>query len=401
MRPVALIVFIAWSGMVTADPVSPGDPRTGYENRSYNTATRKISELQGASASLLTLLASPPLGLPPLSLKRQPTQASITLGRKLFFDRRLSFNDTLSCAMCHIPEQGFGQYELATPVGIEGRTGKRNSPPLYNVGYRRHLFIDGREDTLEQQIWGPLLAHNEMGNPAIGIVLNRLRGIKEYTPAFWEAFQQDINLTSLGMALADYQRSLLSGDSPFDRWYYGGVESAVNNSVKRGFDLFIVSDCASCHQINGDYALFTDDDFHDVGIGYRSSMVSSGPQRVQLAPGVFVDTKAVPKPIFNDLGRYEATGLAEDRWKYQTPGLRNIAITRPYMHDGSISTLKEVIEFYNLGGEPHPGQDKRIRKLRLSEQQKLDMLAFLKALTGSNVEALARDARLAPIGERG
>jgi len=400
MRLVALIVFYAWPGLVCADPISPGDPREGYENITYSTTTRKITELHGTSAGLLTLLANPPLGLPPLILKRQPTEASITLGRKLFFDRRLSFNDTLSCAMCHIPEQGFGQYELTTPVGIEGRAGKRNSPPLYNVGYRKHLFIDGREDSLELQIWGPLLAHNEMGNPAIGIVLNRLRNIKEYAPAFREAFQQNINVISLGMALADYQRSLLSGNSPFDRWYYAGEDSAVSDSVKNGFDVFIVSDCASCHHINNDHALFTDNDFHDIGVGYRASVVEPGPLTVQLAPGVFVETEAVPKPPFNDLGRYEATGLSEDRWKYQTPGLRNIAITRPYMHDGSMATLEEVIDFYNDGGEPHAGQDQRIRKLHLSDQHKLDMLAFLEALTGSNVEALARDARLAPIGER-
>ncbi len=402
MRIVALTIFFAWTGLISADPITPGDPRSGYESTAYNTASRKITQPteSGRTTDLYLTLSNPPLGLPPLILDRQPTRASINLGRKLFFDRRLSFNDTLSCAMCHIPEQGFGQYELATPVGIEGRAGKRNSPPLYNVGYRKHLFTDGREDNLEQQIWGPLLAHNEMGNPSIAIVLNKLRAIEEYPPAFMEAFQQEININTLGMALADYQRALLSGNSPFDRWYYDGESSAVSDSVKRGFDIFIVSDCAACHQFSNNHALFTDNEFHDIGVGFRASMKNPGPLTMQLAPGVFVKTDALPQPQFNDLGRYEATGLSRDKWKYSTPGLRNISVTRPYMHDGSMATLEEVIDFYDKGGEAHAEQDQRIRKLHLSEQQKLDLLAFLESLTSSNIDVLARDARTTRIGER-
>ena len=212
-------------------------------------------------------------------------------------------------------------------------------------------------------------------------------------------------MLSLGMALADYQRGLLSADSPFDRWYFDGVKNALNESAQRGFDIFIVADCSSCHPFDQSFALFSDDNFYDIGIGYKASILDSSPAasapiQVQLAPGVFVTTESLPTRAFNDLGRYEATGRSQDRWKYLTPGLRNIAITEPYMHDGSMASLEEVIQFYDDGGFPHAGQDKRIRPLHLTIQQKLDLLAFLESLTGSNVRALARDARLAPIGER-
>jgi cytochrome c peroxidase len=382
------------------DSVPVGDPRIGYEARSYETQSRRITTQHGESANLLNLIRQPPVGLPKLSLDRLPTEASIALGRKLFFDRRLSFNATLSCAMCHIPEQGFGQYELITPVGIEGREVKRNSPALYNVAYRKHLFFDGREETLEQQIWGPLLAHNEMGNPAVGTVLSRLRGIEEYQRLFHQVFDEEITMQTLGMALADYQRGLLSGNSPFDQWVYGGNTHAVDDAVKRGFSVFILGECAACHQIDQTFSHFSDGNFHDTGIGYKASIARSGPVRVQLAPGVFVNTPSLQRSGFNDLGRYEATGKSADRWKYQTPSLRNIGVTQPYMHDGSLASLEEVIDFYDAGGVPHEGQDKRIRVLHLTPQQKADLLAFLYALTGDNIASLALDARLAPIGER-
>ena len=234
--------------------VGRGDERGGYENIEYVTDSRRIGALGGKSARLHSLAANPPVGLPPLAAEQPVTAAGIELGRRLFFDRRLSFNDTLSCAMCHVPEQGFTQNELATPVGIEGRSVKRNAPALYNVAYREALFFDGREENLEQQIWSPLLAANEMGNPSVGTVLRRLRATGEYAAAFQSLYGEGITMGTLGRALADYQRAMQTG------------------------------------------------------------------RRIQLAPGVFVernDDTALPKR--SDLGRYEATGQAQDRWKFRTP----------------------------------------------------------------------------------
>ena len=182
----------------------------------YIAPSRAIEPTGGHTVQLLSLISSPPLGLPAMRLAADnlPTEAKIALGRKLFFDRRLSFNGTLSCAMCHIPEQGFAQNELATPVGIEGRSVKRNAPGLYNVAYRTVLFHDGRERTLESQIWSPLLAVNEMGNPSIGTVLEKLSALEGYQSEFVRVFGEGINVVTLGRALASYQRALLSADSP-------------------------------------------------------------------------------------------------------------------------------------------------------------------------------------------
>ncbi|MCZ6644266.1 MAG: c-type cytochrome [Gammaproteobacteria bacterium] len=403
----AALLYVVQASSVLAQEASThqrigqGDSRIDYESVGYRTDSKSLASLEGEASNLITLLESPPLGLPETVGVQHLTPAIVSLGRRLFFDRRLSFNGTLSCAMCHIPEQGFSQYELSTPVGIEGRFVKRNAPALYNVVYRRTLFHDGREDSLVRQIWGPLLARNEMGNPSMGSVLNRLKKTGEYTVDFAQAFDAGINVLTLGQAIAGYQQVLLSADSPFDRWYYGGDSGAVGTTVKRGFTLFMNNDCVSCHQIDDDGALFADGDFHDTGIGYFDSVVRQRePHRLQIAPGVIIDVETdVMPPRPSDLGRYEATGLSEDRWKYSTPSLRNVAITAPYMHNGSFGSLALVIEFYAKGGEPHEGQDERIRPRGLSEQDKADLVAFLEALTGSNVDALAADARTAPIGD--
>ncbi len=351
--------------------IGQGDPRVGYDSSDYTTDSRQITELSGRAADLVALVDRPPLGLPPLALPRPITADSVSLGRRLFFDRRLSFNGTLSCAMCHIPEQGFTQHELTTPAGIEGRVVKRNASALYNVAYRKILFFDGREDTLEQQVWSPLLAVNEMGNPSIGVVLRRLNETTDYEATFIDVFGTGINVLTLGMALADYQRGLISADSPFDRWYFSGMSDAVGDSAKRGFELFVDKDCSACHQLENGFAHFTDDDFHDTGLGFDVAM--KGPQqttRMQIAPGVIIDIEsdALP-PNPNDLGRYEITGKPEDRWKFRTPSLRNVAITAPYMHDGSLARLRDVLNFYNAGGVPHDEQDERVRPLGLTEQQ--------------------------------
>jgi cytochrome c peroxidase len=352
---------------------------------------------------LLENVATPPTGLPtmPVPARNPPTEAKIALGRKLFFDRRLSFNRTLSCAMCHVPEQGFTQYELKTPVGIEGRFVKRNSPSLLNVAYRTVLFHDGREATLEDQVWQPLLKSNEMANPSIGFVLQTISEAGDYDGLFEAAFEQGPTAETVGMALASYQRGLVAGDSPFDRWYFQGDSGAVPAAARRGWLLFREAGCISCHTVAGDYAHFTDDDFYDTGIGYARSMgTGRQPVPVRLAPGVEVTpTVEFARPEANDLGRYEATGNSADRWLFRVPGLRNVAITAPYMHDGSFPTLESVVAYYNSGGLVHEGQDPRIRPLELNAQQQADLVAFLQSLTSSNIATLVRDARSEAIGD--
>jgi cytochrome c peroxidase len=369
----------------------------------YPPLSRVVSPIGGEPAPLLENIKQPPLGLPAMDIpERNPVTAEkISLGRKLFFDRRLSFNGTLSCGMCHVPEQGFTQRELRTPVGLEGRFVKRNAPALYNVGYRRALFHDGRESSLENQVWQPLLQHNEMANPSIGFVLGTIAGAEDYRGLFEAAFEQGLTVETVGMALASYQRGLVSADSPFDRWYFGKEEDAIPAQARRGWQVFQDAGCIRCHTIADDHAHFTNDQFYDTGVGYARSMgIDSTPEPVRLAPGVSV----VPKVSFetaaaNDLGRYEATGSSEDRWLYRVPTLRNVALTAPYMHDGSFPDLQSVVAWYNRGGEPHPGLDPSIRPLNLSGKQVSDLLAFLESLTASNVAMLEADGRSAGIGD--
>lgn len=349
------------------------------------------------------------LGLPdmPFPSDNLPTKEKIELGRKLFMDRRLSHNNTISCAMCHVPEQGFTTNELATAVGIEGRSNRRNSPTLLNVGYYETFFHDGREFSLENQVIGPMVAFNEMGNPSIGYVIQKINKLKDYEGMFEKAFGGTVNLERLTKAIAAYERSLVSGNSRFDQWYYGKDIKALNKNEINGFNIFIGKGrCVMCHIVDKKSGLFTDHQFHNTGIGWaRNNRVinriyESNTFPVKLAPGIEVQVehnlldKASEEPQ-NDVGRFEITENPKDSWAYKTPNIRNIALTAPYMHDGSITSLEGIVDFYNKGGDENPLKDPLLKPLGLSKSEQKDLVAFLKTLTGSNVEQLKRDARSA------
>ncbi|MCU7851429.1 MAG: SCO family protein [Candidatus Thiodiazotropha sp. (ex Monitilora ramsayi)] len=389
----------------------PGDDKRGYEQSTYKTNSLALELRQGKAADLISNAMNPPLGLPsiPVPENNPLSREKIELGRKLFFDRRLSLNDTFSCAMCHVPEQGFTSNELAMAVGIEGRSVRRNSPTIYNTAYAQLLFHDGREENLEQQVWGPLLARNEMANPSVGYVLSKIRQIGDYQGMFEAAFDgRSVSMETLGMALASYQRTLVSADSAFDRWYFSGKTDSISEAAHRGFKLFTgKAGCSSCHTLGEKSALFTDNRLHNTGVGYLESMgIFPEKQTVQIAPGITIDVdrsviERVGEKPPNDVGRYEVTQNPHDRWKYKTPSLRNVALTAPYMHNGSLSTLSEVVDFYDAGGVPNELQDPLVRPLNLSKIEKADLVSFLMSLTGSNVDALVADAFAAPIGDIG
>jgi len=392
----------------TAAVYSAGDNKTGYEQDSYQTHSIALAERKGHATDLTKTYRKPPLGLGavPVPVDNPSSKAKISLGRQLFYDRRLSLNNTFSCAMCHIPEQGLTNNEMATAVGIEGRTVRRNSPTLYNIAYAKTLFHDSRENNLEQQVWGPLLAHNEMGNPSIGVVVDKIKSIADYNRQFTRIFGKGPGMETIGMAIASYERSLNSANSAFDRWYFGHDKSALNAQEQRGFKLFTgKANCASCHSIAKNHALFTDHDNHNTGIGYREAMSKpSDTQPLQVAPGVYLNVASsliakVSAAKTNDLGRYEITQDPQDRWKYKTPTLRNISLTAPYMHNGSLTTLREVVEFYNRGGVTNENLDPLIKPLQLTEAEVDDLVAFLPTLTGDNVQELVADAFAAPVGD--
>jgi cytochrome c peroxidase len=391
-----------------ADFYAPGDNKSNYERSDYQTHSIALTDRVGRATNLLKTVKKPPLGLPavPVPVNNPLTKKKISLGRKLFYDRRLSLNNTLSCAMCHVPEQGFTSNEMATAVGIEGRTVRRNSPTLYNIAYAKSLFHDSRETTLEQQIWAPLLAHNEMANPSIGYVIEKINSSADYNGLFKKAFGKEPGMETIGMAIASYERTLISANSMFDRWYYGKDKQALDAKMQRGFQLFNgKANCSSCHSITRNYALFTDNKSHNTGIGYVEAMGNTDKtQRIQVAPGVYVDVAAtlvttVAETKLNDLGRYEITQKPEDRWKYKTPSLRNISLTAPYMHNGAFATLQQVVEFYNRGGIANENLDPLIKPLNLTALEIADLTAFLESVTGDNVKDLVADAFAVPIGD--
>ena len=403
------LLSVAWS----ADERLPrsGDVRDGYESSDYVSQTQSLMERVGVAADLYEIATAPQLGIPSL---QHPTDnplshAAIELGRRLFFDRRLSINDTMSCAGCHVPEMGFANNEHQTSVGVEGRSVRRNAPTILNVAYKTMLFHDGRESTLENQVWIPLLKRNEMANPSIGYVIQKINNINDYDGLFEKAFGRSASMETIGMALAQYQRTLISANSRFDRWHYGDEKALLDEEEQLGFEVFTGKGlCSACHLIGEEYALFTDNLLHNTGLGYDIAMSKEPPtHRVQLAPGVFVDVKSelinavsqTRQTMRNDLGRYEVTEDPDDLWKYLTPTLRNIELSAPYMHNGQLATLEEVIDFYDKGGIQNPRLSPLIKALALNQQEKQGLVAFLKTLTGANIAELTRDAFAAPIGD--
>jgi cytochrome c peroxidase len=351
-----------------------------------------------------TARADSALGLPsmPMVAEGAGAEARVELGRMIFMDRRLSRNGTMSCGMCHIPEQGFTANEMATAIGIEGRSLRRNAPTVLNVAFQQSLFHDGRESSLEHQIWSPLLARDEMGNTSRAAVVARLSALPGYSVPFERAFPGlGVTEDTIAAALASYERALTAANSRFDRWYFESDAPALSAPEHAGFELFRgKAGCTACHIVNASDALFTDHRFHNTGVGWLRSNAANQTLSVPLGGGQTAEVSSADMASLfggnlRDEGRFEVTRRPEDRWAYKTPSLRNVALTAPYMHNGSLGTLREVIEFYDRGGIENPGKDPLLRPLRLSVGDKQALEAFLLTLTGDNVGRLAAEARAA------
>lgn len=347
----------------------------------------------------LARIANPPLGLPdvPVPDDNPPTAAKISLGRKLFFDERLSRSGELSCGSCHLPHQGFTVNEGATPVGHQGMTLRRNAPTLLNVVYQRSFFLDGRQTSLEQQALEPFTVEDELANPSLDVVIDRIRELPDYAGRFEEAFGEGPSPRTLAHAISAYELTLLAADSPFDRWRYGGEENALDAIAKQGFDLFTgKAGCVNCHTLGEREALFTDHLFHDDGVGWIPSR-DIGAGRLMTPRGLPIyaalnDPEADPTP--SDMGRMEVTKEFVDMFRYRTPSLRNIELTAPYMHNGTFETLEDIVAYYGDGGFRHFGIDPLVRDLRLDDAEKAALVAFLKSLTAGNIETLIEEAQV-------
>jgi cytochrome c peroxidase len=324
----------------------------------------------------LRRIANPPLGLPPLPLAKQdePGSERIALGRKLFFDPRLSGNSSMSCATCHVPEQGFTQKDRLTPKGAEGRSLRRNAPSLLNVGYNKFLMWDGGAPSLQSQILTPLFEPHEMANPTFKGLLERMRTLPDYEGRFEKVFGTPATVPLIGKAIASYEVSLVSANSAFDHWRYGGESGALGADAQRGLRLFTgKAGCSVCHRIDDRAALFTDQSFHNTGVGFLA-----------------VQARAEDP---DDRGRQEVTNEPADLHKFKTPTLRNVALTAPYMHNGLLRSLQEVVRYYNGGGSSDPAKDPKVHPLGLTDDEIRDLVAFLESLNGDNLESLVAEAR--------
>jgi cytochrome c peroxidase len=281
------------------------------------------------------------------------TAEKVELGKKLYFDARLSLDGTVSCATCHNPSLGFADGR-SRAIGIYGQEFRRSAPTLINRLFSMVQFWDGRAKTLEEQVPQPIQNEQEMRNTKENLE-RTLRATTEYREEFQRIFGTDVTLDGIAKAIAAFERTLISGDSPVDR-FRAGDTTVLSPSARRGLALFESDrvNCIKCHLGPN----FTDEKFHNTGVG---------------------QDRREP-----DLGRFEQTKNDTDRGAFKTPTLRDMSRTAPYMHDGSVRTLMNVINFYNQGGTANQNLSQHMRPLKLTEQQKEDLVAFLRALTGTN-----------------
>ncbi|HEV3164335.1 MAG TPA: cytochrome c peroxidase [Isosphaeraceae bacterium] len=315
------------------------------------------------------------------------TPEKIALGQKLFFEGRLSADGTVACATCHNPARAFTDGR-PTSVGIHGRNGQRNAPTILNALYNKTQFWDGRAKTLEEQAGFPIINSVEMGQPSLNAAVARIAGIEEYKQAFRSVFGRRPNGTDLVRAIASYERTLVSFDSPFDH-FIAGDKSAIDHAARRGWELFNTqARCNKCHALTDskrDVTNFIDNDFHNIGIGIIRHNVVALARKAEklLASGnpAAIDRAAIATDL-SAVGRLLITKKDVDTAAFKTPNLRNLLVTGPYFHDGSQASLWDVIDHYNKGaGLNNPWLDEDIQPLALTERDIDDLVAFLASLT--------------------
>ncbi len=296
---------------------------------------------------------SVPRGLEPVPVPddNPMTVEKVALGRQLYFDTRLSRDNTVSCATCHDPKRGWTD-QAPVSTGIGGQKGKRSAPTVINASYNLFQFWDGRAASLEEQAVGPIANPVEMGETH-EVVVSKLSAIPGYREQFKRLFGTDVTIDGIGKAIAAFERTVVSGDSPYDR-YQAGERTALTAEAKRGLELFTGK--ANCSQCHVGFNL-SDGVFHNIGVGIDA-----------------------PEP---DMGRFVVTGEEKDRGAFKTPILRDLTRTAPYMHDGSEPTLERVVEYYNKGGFANAWLDPKMQPLNLTDEEKSDLVAFMKALDGT------------------
>ncbi|MCG6920907.1 MAG: cytochrome-c peroxidase [Acidobacteria bacterium] len=354
--------------------------------------------------------AAPPLGLPPVPVPEDNpmTVEKIALGDKLFDDKRFSSTGEVACATCHDPKKAFTDSPLKTSEGVNKLTGTRNAPTVVNAAYMTAQFWDGRSPSLEDQALHPPVNPVEGGLADHEPILEIVRTDPEYVEAFQRVFGKSgdqITMDEVTKAIAAFERTKVSGNSPFDRYFYGGEKNALTDAQRRGFDLYVNRGrCVSCHVIEQTQAVFTDNRFHNVGVGIndiQQDVPKLADEYIEAGiTGEDVDIEVLTDKRSSELGRFAVTTGFDDLGSFKTPTLRNVAVTAPYMHDGSKATLRDVLVHYNNGGVTNEGDPVNdflsggIRPLDLTEDEIDDLVAFMDALTSPEFADLPKSLGL-------
>lgn len=350
-----------------------------------------------------------PQGIPPelwhraVPADNRVTAEKVRLGEALYFDKRLSADGSLSCATCHDPAAAFADNNLLA-VGVGGRKGARNAPTVLNAMFGEALFWDGRSLSLEEQVKQPLVNPVEMGMPNFDVVVARVSAVPEYRRGFRRAFKgEGITIETIAKAIASYERTRLSGNSPFDR-FIAGDGDAITEAQKRGWELFRgKAQCVTCHAYSPSSPFFTDFKFYNTGAATRNRDLDRLAREALGADAPARDPRQAPSSLthaegFSELGRFLVTRRPKDIGAFKTPTLRDVELTGPYMHDGSRRTLLDVVRFYARGGERNSHLDERMQPLALTEREMSDLVEFMRALTSDDV---LRDAKRAVPQTRG
>ena len=316
----------------------------------FMACSKEKNEVGPVAKEVLTI----PEGFPEMTFPEDNkfTPARWELGKKLFYDPILSVDGKVSCASCHKADLAFADDKAFSP-GVEGRPGVRNAPSLANVGYHPYYLREGSVPILEMQVLVPIQEENEFAHDILHIV-DSLKNDQIYIKMSMEAYDREPDPFVITRALATFERTLISGDSRFDQYYYQGDKSMLTKEESRGKKLFF-SDRTNCSGCHGGFN-FTDYSFKNNGL----------------------------EAVYDDIGRMRFTGAPEDESLFKVPSLRNVELTSPYMHNGKFATLMEVVEHYNLGGKQHPNKSQLLKPLELTSQEKNDLVAFLKSLTDYN-----------------
>jgi len=343
-----------------------------------------------------------PRGIPPelwsyfIPADNPMSAAKVELGRKLFFDARISSDGTVSCASCHDPKRAFTDGKTIAE-GINTRRGLRNSPTLLNAMFSTGQFWDGRAATLEEQAKMPLTNPDEMGNRSLEEVQARIEAISEYSRSFRQVFNGPVTIDSFARAVAAFERTLISGDAPVDRYLEGDM-NALSDSARSGLVLFRgKARCGVCHAFNQNFSsfstfpFFTDGNYRNTGVSTNFSDFNALARRAMIASrdetGKSI-LELIKHERAGELGRFVVSGNTLDIGAFRTPSLRNVALTAPYFHDGSAATLEEVVRFYVKGGKENPNRDWQLEPVSLTESEQRDIVEFLKSLTSDAARRL-------------